>query len=226
MIRRDYILRMIEEFVQVLARINALRKGQLWQEVDSVIDAEFKQLVGTGVQAVSQMSETELLAKIIQGEPTQVVHYKTRLLTALLNQAGEIATAQNRLTEGRACYLKGLNLLLETMASSEISDFPDIVPTVEGFVIALQGIPLPLSTQARLMQHYERIGSFGKAEDTLYAMLEAGPNEQRLLEFGVAFYQRLANQSDTSLSAGNLSRTEVNAGLTDLERRSAALVPP
>ena len=28
MIRRDYILRMIEEFVQALARINALRKGQ------------------------------------------------------------------------------------------------------------------------------------------------------------------------------------------------------
>ncbi len=28
MIRRDYILRMIEEFLQVLARINFLKKGQ------------------------------------------------------------------------------------------------------------------------------------------------------------------------------------------------------
>ena len=175
---------------------------------------------------MAQTSETELLAKIIQGEPTQVVHYKTRLLTALLNQAGEVATAQNRLAEGRACYLKGLNLLLETMASSEISDFPDIVPTVEGFVIALQHVPLPLSTQARLTQHCEQMGAFGKAEDSLFAMLEAVPNEPRLLDFGMAFYQRLANQSDASLNAGNLSRAEVKAGLADLERRRGAPVAP
>ena len=226
MIRRDYILRMIEEFIQVLARINALKKGQLWQEADGAIDAEFKRLVGAGAQVVSQMSETELLAKIIQGEPTQVVHYKARLLTALLNQAGEVAVAQNRLEEGRACYLKGLNLLLETMANSETSDFPDFVPTVEAFVIALQDAPLPLSTQARLMQHYERVGSFAKAEDTLFAMLEAGPNEAKFLDFGIAFYQRLACQSDSNLLAGNLSSAEVKSGLADLERRSRALVSP
>ena len=226
MIRRDYILRMIEEFIQVLARINALKKGQLWQEADGAIDAEFKRLVGAGAQAVSQMSGTELLAKIIRGEPTQVVHDKARLLTTLLNQAGAVATAQNRLEEGRACYLKGLNLLLETMANSDTSDFPDFVPTVEAFVLALQGAPLPLSTQARLMQHYEQAGSFGKAEDALFAMLEAGPNEPKFLDFGIAFYQRLARQSDSNLSAGNLSRAEVNAGLADLERRRTALVPP
>jgi hypothetical protein len=226
MIRRDYILRMIEEFIQVLARINALKKGQLWQEADGVIDAEIKRLVGAGAQAVSQMSETELLAKIIQCEPTQAVHDKARLLTTLLNQAGEVATAQNRLDEGRACYLKGLNLLLETMANSETSDCPDFVSTVEAFVMALQEAPLPLSTQARLMQHYERVGSFGKAEDALFALLEAGPNEPKFLDFGIAFYQRLARQGDSNLSAGNLSRAEVNAGLADLERRKGALVPP
>jgi len=222
MIRRDYILRMIEEFVQVLARINALRKGQSWQEADDLLDAEFQRMVGAGAQAVSQLSETELLAKIIQGEPTQVVHYKARLVTSLLYQAGEIATEKNRLIEGRACYLKGLNLLLETVANSDLSDLPDIVPTVEGFVIALQDTPLPLTTQARLMQHYEQAGAFGKAEDTFYAMLEAESNEPKLLDFGIAFYQRLASQSDTSLSAGNLSRDEVNAGLADLERRKRA----
>ncbi len=224
MIRRDYILRMIEDFFQVLSRINALKKGQLWQEADDVIDTECKRLAGAGAQAVSQMSETELLAKIIQGEPTQVVHYKARLLTTLLSQAGEVAIAQNRLEEGRACYLKGLNLLLATLAESEASELPDFVPTVEAFVLALQDAPLPLRTQAGLMQHYERIGAFGKAEDAFYAMLEAGPSEPKLLDFGIAFYERLAGQSDASLSAGNLSRSELNAGLAELERRKATLV--
>jgi len=73
------------------------------------------------------------------------------------------------------------------------------------------------------MQHYERLGKFGKAEDALFALLEAEPNEPRLLEFGITFYQRLKSQSDDSLGAGNLPRAELNAGLAELERRKAGL---
>ena len=224
MIRRDYILRMIEEFMQVLARINSLKKEQLWQEADTVIDEEFQRLLGSGAKAVMQLSETELLAKIIQGEPTQVLHHKVQLLTTLFKEAGDVAMAQNRFEEGRSCYLKGIDLLLETLAHSDPSDFPDFVPKVEAFVLALKDAPLPLSTQARLMQHYEQVGAFGKAADVLFAMLESEPNEPGLVSFGIAFYQRLAGKSEASLNEGNLPRAEVDAGLAELERRNASLV--
>jgi len=224
MIRQDYILRMIEELMQVLSRIAFLKRGQLWQEADGVLDAEFQRLVSAGAEAVSQMSETELLAKLIQGGPTQVVHHKALLLTTLLKEAGDLALAQNRLAESRTCYLKGLNLLLEALAGAEALALPDFVPKVEVFLKALQDSPLPLDTQARLMQHYERLGEFGKAEDALFALLEAEPNEPRLLEFGITFYQRLKSQSDESLGAGNLPRAELNAGLAELERRRAGVV--
>jgi hypothetical protein len=223
MIRQDYILRMIEEFMQVLSRIAYLKRGQLWREADGVLDAEFRRLVSAGAEAIAQMSETELLAKLIQGEPTQVVHHKALLLTTLLKEAGDLALAQNRSSESRACYLKGLHLLLETLARTDALEIPDFVPKVEGFLGALQDSPLPLDTQARLMQHYERLGEFGKAEDALFAMLEAEPNEARLVEFGITFYQRLKRQSDASLSAGNLPRSELNAALADLERRRAGV---
>ena len=224
MIRQDYILRMIEEFMQVLSRIASLKRGQLWREADGVLDKEFQRLVSAGAEAVSQMSETELLAKLIQGGPTQVVHHKALLLTSLLKEAGDLALAQNRLAESRTCYLKGLNLLLATLAREEALDLPDFVPKVEVLMNALQDSPLPLDTQARLMQHYERLGEFGKAEDALFAMLEAEPNEPRLLEFGITFYRRLKSQSDASLGAGNLPRAELNAGLAELERRRAGVV--
>ena len=224
MIRRDYILRMIEEFMQVLSRINSLKRGQLWREADDLLDAEFKRLISAGAQAAAQMSETELLAKLIQGEPTQVVHHKALLLTSLLHEAGDLALAQDRAAESRACYLKGLNLLLETLARAEVSDFPDFVPKVEAFVEALRDAPLPLSTQARLMQHHERLGEYGKAEDALFAMLEAEPHGPKLVEFGISFYQRLGGHSDATLSAGNLPRAELQAGLAELERRSRSVM--
>ena len=187
MIRRDYILRMIEEFIQALARINALKKDQRWQAAAVVVDEEFQRLIGTGAQAVARLTETELLASLIRGEPTQAVRDKTLMLTALLKEAGDVAAMQERAEESRSCYLKGLHLLLETLAREEVSAFPDFVPQAEMFAAALRGSPLPLETQVLLMQHYERSGEFAKAEDALFAMLEAEPGNTGLVGFGVAF---------------------------------------
>lgn len=222
-IRRDYILRMIEEFIRTLARINSLKKGQLWREAEGVVDEEFNKLIGGGAQAALQMSETELLAKLIRGEPTQVVRDKTLLLSTLLKEAGDVAVAQNRLAEGQHYYVKGLNLLLEILARGEVFEFPDFVPRVEGFLAALPEPQLPLNTQALLMQYYERIGEFGKAEDALFAIVGAEPTEPKLLDFGIAFYQRLKTRSDADLSAGNLPRAELQTALAELERRKSAI---
>jgi hypothetical protein len=223
MIRRDYILKMIEEFIQVLARLNSLKRSQKWQEVDSTLEEGFQRLIGVGAGVVSRFSETELLAKIMRGEPTQVVQQKMWFLTTLLSQAGEIALAQDRLEQGRACYLKGLNVLLYALAQADSMEFPEFVPKVDAFVIALEDSPLPMSTLLGLMRHYEQAGAFGKAEDALFSMVEAMPAEPKVLDFGVAFYHRLGAQSDASLTAGNLPRGELDASLKELERRRAAL---
>jgi len=74
-------------------------------------------------------------------------------------------------------------------------------------------------THAMLMQHYERTGDFAKAEDELFAMLDAEPDNERLVEFGCAFYRRLLAQSDTALNEANLPRAEVEEGLKELEAR-------
>lgn len=219
MIRRDYILRMIEEFFEVLARIDRLKNGQLWQEAAGTVDEQFQRLVGANAQAATQLSDTELLAQLIRGEPTQVVQEKALMLTALLKEAGDVAAGQERTTESRACYLKGLHVLLNTLAGDEVSDFPAFVPRIESFVAALADAPLPLETQARLMQHYERAGEFGKAEDCLYAMLEAEPQTPGLVDFGITFYERLKGQSDARLAEGNLPRPELEAGLSALRRQ-------
>jgi Family of unknown function (DUF6483) len=221
MIRRDYILRMIEEFIQALARINALKQGQRWQQAAGVVDEEFQRLIGAGADAVARLTETELLARLIRGEPTQAVREKTLILTALLKEAGDVAATQERAEEGRSCYLKGLHLLLETLAREEVSTFPDFVPQVGIFLAALRGSLVPLETQAFLMQHYERSGEFAKAEDALFAMLEAEPGKAGLVEFGASFYARLQGQNDAALVAGNLPRPELEAGLAELRKRRA-----
>lgn len=219
MIRRDYILRMIEEFARALARIRSSTKGQRWNEASETLDAEFKQLIGEGAEAVARFSETELLARLVQNGPTHLVRDKTLILTALLNEAGDVAAAQDRVGESRECYLKALHLLLDVLSRDEVFEFPEFVPKVESLLSALRESSLPVATHAVLMQHYERTGEFAKAEDALFAMIDAEPDNVRIPEFGLSFYARLLSQADSALAAGNLSRPEIEQAMQELQTR-------
>ncbi|HEY0454879.1 MAG TPA: DUF6483 family protein [Verrucomicrobiae bacterium] len=221
MVRRDYILRMIDDFVQFLTRLKSLRLGQKWNELSEAVDSEFKKLVGADREAITRLSETELLAMAIQGEPTLAVREKVLMLVSLLHEAGDAAAAQEQYADARAIYLKGLHLLLETLATGDPYDFPDFVPKVEQFVAALAEAPLPMRTMAMLMRHYETAGDFGKAEDMLYAMVEEEHWNPAVVRFGISFYERLKGKRDIELEEGNLPRSEVEAGLGELKLKLA-----
>ncbi len=225
MLRRDYMLRMIEEFMQALSRMKALKRGENWQEASGAAEEEFQKLLGSDAKAIVKMSETELLARIVQGAPTQAVREKTLMIATLLNEAGDIATAQDRHADAQACYLKGLNLLLNVLGNDEPFEAPSYVPKVDVFVDRLRDVSLPPATQVALMRHHETTGAFGKAEDIFFSMLDDDSANASLVEFGEAFYRRLAAHSDISLAEGNLPRAELEASLAEIETRKAAFLP-
>src|SRR6478609_2005032 len=150
MIRRDYIIRMIEEFAEALARIRALKQQRKLGEAAVLTDEEFKRITGIDSEALLKLSETELLARLIQSEPMHAVREKMFFLTTLLAEAGDIAAAEGRAEESRECYLKGLHLLLDSLARGDAFEQPEFVPKVELFVSALD--EMPTQTYALLME--------------------------------------------------------------------------
>jgi hypothetical protein len=216
MIRRDYLLRQLEEFVAAMAKLAGLAKQEQWQQAATVASEQFKALAGADADELARLSDTDLLARLVEGEPTHVVENKIFMLAALFKAQGDIRTGEGNREESRTYYLKGLHLLLDTFAHNEMSKRYDFVPTIETFLIGLHDSPLPLPTNALLMRHYERTGQFGKAEDALFAMLETEPDNGELVKFGAGFYGRLLVLSDEALAAGNLPRAEVKAGLAEL----------
>lgn len=216
MIRRDYILRMLAEFFEVLSRIRALQKGQQWNEASRLTEQELQELIGLPAASAIEQSETELLARLVKGESTLAVREKSLMLATLLKEAGDIAAGEGKSEQSRAFHLKGLHLLLGLLAREDPFEFPEFVPRIEGFLSALGDGSLPITTRAMLMQHYERIGDFARAEDMLFSMVEDEPDNRELLDFGISFYQRAQRQSDEALVLGNLPRAELDAGLAQL----------
>ena len=219
MIRRDYIMDQVERFAAVLAKILGFTKEAQWQNASATAAEELQRLIGVNASQALAMSDTELFARLIQGEPTQAAETKVFMVATLFKATGDIMAGQGGMEESRQHYLKGLHLLLDALDRTAIGERPDFVPTVESFFLGLSDEPLPTKTNAMLMHHYERAGEFGKAEDALFAIAEAEPPGAELLEFGESFYQRLSSQSDAALIAGNLSRTEAQAGLDEFRAK-------
>ena len=94
----------------------------------------------------------------------------------------------------------------------------DPVPEVEGLLYKLSNYDLPGRTKTLLFRYFEQTGSFANAENTLYELLDADPEDREILESGKAFYRRLLHQSDAVLVAGGLTRDEVEDGLMKLMR--------
>jgi hypothetical protein len=216
MIRRDYILRMIEEFIRALAKINGLKQQQRWREADTSLEEQATSLTGTDLATICTLTDTELLARLLQTGEFQAQSEKSFMLARVVIEAAEVADAENRNLQSQALRLKALHLLLHTSLRGEVYEWPEFVPAIDLVLQRLDRAQLPIHTQALLMQYFERTGQFAKAEDALHAMLEvAAPNPQ-LRELAVSFYHRLLVQSDTALEDGNLPRSEIETALKEI----------
>jgi hypothetical protein len=216
MVRRDYILRMIEQLAAILARTRGQIAGRQFADADAELDKAFVELTGAGAEAVANLSETELLAKLTLDAPTLVVREKTHVLIALLDEAGHLRAAQGREPEAHACRLKALDLMLGLKFQDFDFEFPEFVPQIDFLRDQLREATLPLQTLAALWRYHEGIGAYARAEDSLASLLETQPDSPALRHEARAFYERLLRQSDSALESGNLPRAEVQTGLAEL----------
>jgi len=230
MIRRDYFLRMIEEFTRALAKIIQQKEQHQWREAATSIEAQARRLTGEDLATLGTLTDTELLARLLQTGEFQALREKTLMLARVLIEAAETADAENREGEsadlrsgtqiGNNLRLKALHLLLKTVLNGDIFEWPEFVPNIDLLLLKFAGAELPVQTHALLMQHFERSGQFARAEDALFAMLESEPEDPSLPQWGISFYRRMLDQSDSALEAGDLPRGEVQTGLGQMQERT------
>jgi hypothetical protein len=215
--REDYLRRLVIEMGRAWARIVGLIKSRQFPAARAMIDQAFQQILGLTPQAARTLAPHELIARLMIGETPDEGRDKCFALAALFKASGDIASAEG---DADACAdndRKALDTLLTILAYAPAATPPEYAPTVAELVERLNMYELPLETNMVLMRHYEQTGAYAKAEDILFEMLvdtDSGTIEP--LTAGRAFYERLRDQSDQQLAAGNLTRAEVEAGLDEL----------
>lgn len=219
----DYVIRQVSLFAEMLVRISGLRRKRKYESAVDAIGNVLDTLLRLPPNALATFSTAELFQRLTLAETAAVGREKCVFVAAQLKETGDLYVEQEKLEEAAQFYLKALQLRLELQLSlpDEGGIHAPYTPDVTELLDKFDLTTLPLDTYGLLMAYYEQIGAFSKAEDVLFEMHDAAAADPatlaEIVDIGIAFYRRLQQQSDAALSAGNLSRDEVEAGWRELK---------
>ncbi|HEX8683444.1 MAG TPA: DUF6483 family protein [Ardenticatenaceae bacterium] len=219
MIKRDYILRMIDELARVITYAIGLTHTKDYEGGLKSLNQFFSDTFGWESDFVNAMPETYLLGMLKTGERLDVD--ATLVLAALLKAEADIYTAQGEPAKAYHRYVKALNFFLAARESGVPRALPDEWEQTEEVLEKLADYDLPPATMRRLWTYYRATKQHASAEDVLWNLLAATEFEQELVDEGIAFYEGLLAAGDEALDTGSLSRAEVEEALSELRATQA-----
>ncbi len=216
MIKRDYVLRLIEELAHTLHYALGLASTKEYEKGLEALDRAFGDFFGWDSNFVNAMPESYLLGMLTTANRLDVD--KVTVLAVLLKAEGDILAERGEAEKAFHRYLRALRFSLAVSESGTPRALPEEFDRVEGLVEALAGYQLPPETQHRLWHYYGRTGQFARAEDTFWKLLAQSEADATLISEGIGFYEALLGNGDEVLAAGGLPRDEVEEALRELGR--------
>ena len=210
MYHQDYIMRIIAQFTEFVAKVIFLKKNGQYGQARSVLQSLYKKYFGLGSEFFHSRSDGAILDFIKVGEDIPLD--KCMILAELMLEEAEISELLGEEPEKAwMAYQKAFSLYAEVwLVRKDLFD----ENTTRKFYQAWnkQGMGVhPPHILWKMFQIYEVEGKYGKCEDVLYELM--GYQIPGLGEMAKEFYQKLLQKSDEELIAGGLPRDEVEDGL-------------
>jgi predicted Zn-dependent protease len=222
MIRRDYILRMVAELVQVLARVVSLKSQQEYEQALREINAALRELREGNEDPPNELSLTDWIALCRKHE--QAASGLMVAVADLLKEQGDVLEAQDKPEGSARSRTLALGLFLEALLNGETFVTTALLAKVEELFAQTRGALADPEVWRRLAGYFEARGRFGQAEDALFSWLGLG--DAAALCSGLAFYQKLSGQSDAVLEQGGLPRAELEEGRREFTATGQSIVGP
>jgi hypothetical protein len=144
--QRDYLLRLIEEAIQVILQITRLREaGQPSQAVRAVIDS-IEKLFGLTVAELGSLDTDQIFGQLTREENPVNARDKCIIFAALNNQAGLAYAEKDMPALAQPAFHLALVFTLRALTGFSRSNLPAITLNVDDLLFRLEGFDLPKST--------------------------------------------------------------------------------
>ena len=206
MVRKDYLLRVIEQFAAFLEKILFHKLAGDYIGAEQQIDDTVKTLLGIDPSSLFEMSADRMLRELVgqSGFDMDVC----LVVAELCNQKADVARVGNSGAVNVDLLEKSFLLYVEAIRhGADNNAYRDRILAI---IAALRQHDMAETTKIKLIWYYELCGLFGKAEDVLYELAASG--HEGIRNIGMEFYRRLNDKDDVLLAVGNLPRNEVEEG--------------
>lgn len=156
--RRDYLLTLIEQAMQVILRIAGLREsGQHAEALNTVVDS-IEKLFGLTFDDLSLYSADQLFGQLTREESPENARNKCLIFAALNREAGLAYGAEGKASLALNAFHVSLNFTLRARVDYPGKDLPAFTPGVDDLLRRLGDFPLPEPTVRLLAAFREQEG--------------------------------------------------------------------
>jgi len=214
MLQKDYIMRMVEQLARILARVAFNKNLKQYAQALMELDKAMKQLIGLDSKLIDSLTDDGILA-LIKFESSMDAE-KGIIWAELMREKAEVIELRKGFNESFNYYLRALRFYIEALLANELLQSNQYFQRINFIVEKLKLYEIPNHLKYKLFIYYELSGSFSKAEDLLFELINIGyPN---IYSEGESFLKRLLEKTDNELSQGNLPREEVEDALLELKK--------
>ncbi len=208
MLRKDYLVRMIEEMTEIIGKVFDLKQQRKWIEALWELDELYKRQFRLNSRLIGSLGAKDIVELLRSGGTVEAD--KLQSLARLVKEEGDIYGKSGQPDEEIFCLMKALHLYLAAEQYGTDRALWNLDGEVRDLLLRLKGYRLPADTERLLLSYEESEGRYDRAENILYRLLQDGEANK---EEGLAFYERLLSVDPDRLERGGLPEQEVREGL-------------
>jgi len=206
MIRQDYLMRLLDQLAQALARVLSLRENEARGQALDFLNRESERLIGIDGAMLEILSPDAIRKTTASVE-------KGFVAARILEEISLISEEEGDHHRATAAAVKAFWLYAAAAQADASATDNTFRERIAGFGDACAERGLAEGDLLSLMAGYEMLGEFGRAEDALFALVEVARRPGDLLPVGRDFYARMAEHEDAELEKGGLPRNELQDGI-------------
>ena len=213
MLKNDY-MKELENSLRLLKMEvdQSLADGDI-EKCKKLINKQFRALIGLDVETIDTLSFNTI--KDILSKDNQYNAEKYIALGELLKLEGLISEKEKNIQNKLFYYEKIVEAFFEGYEEDETINKKYLNENKEQIEELMQ-YEISINIEKKIFRLYELLGSFDKAEDLLFQMINETNKDKEIIEQGKAFYNRLKELPQSVLEQGNFSLEEVEDSYKEL----------
>lgn len=214
MFRRDYLVRLIEDMTQMIAKVFSLKQERKHTEALWELDELFKRQFRLNSELLRSLSAADI--EQLFRNHGYLEADKLQTATRLLEEEASLLLELEREEEAIMLYIKVFQLYLKSALQGADMKLIGLEERIGMVKEQLKAYALPETTQRDYYAYAEQQGMYAEAENMLYQLLDNGYMEY---DEATSFYERLLLKLPEDLARGGLPLEEAHEGIDELNRR-------